>query len=178
MGTNSITKTMRQNKEVAAGKREILELNPRLEKESDVFSYAYNQMAMDILNKIQVDFDEIALLDYHDRTVDIEFADTVSVSIDERDYKVVLEHFSERPNVHRVQFAYLTRLVLLYTRKKLRESKGIINIPELVNSTNITVEVTEQGEMMMWVGSLFKQEANAAKEALIAIENIKRSMED
>lgn len=63
MGNSTITKTMRQNKEVAVGKREILELNPRLEKESDVFSYAYNQMARDINDNIEVDFDEIALLD-------------------------------------------------------------------------------------------------------------------
>lgn len=125
----SISKTMRQNIEVAVGTSEIMELNPRLGKDSDVFPYAYHEVASDIVKDPElVNWDEVVLLDFKDRDAEMTFPETRTVTADENDYKIVLEHFSKRPNVHRVQFAYLTRLVLLYTRKKLRDSKGIIEI--------------------------------------------------
>lgn len=126
-----LNKTMRQNIEVAVGAAEILELNPRLSKESEVFSYAYHQVASDIQEeKDLVDWNAVAMIDFKDRKVDMEFSETRAVSVDEVDFKIVCEHFQKQPGVNRVQFAYLTRLVLLYTRKRLRDIKGVTEIED------------------------------------------------
>lgn len=118
-----LNRTVRQNIEMAAGTAEILELNPRLIKESEVFSYSYHQVATDILSSEYFDWDKISMLDFGDRNSSIEFSETRAVSVEDEDFKIVCENFQSRPGVNRVQFAYLTRLVLLYTRKKLRDIK-------------------------------------------------------
>jgi len=152
-----INKTIRQNIEIAVGTREIMKHNPRITKESEVFSYAYHQVASDIkANSDFVIWDEIALIDFKDRRAEIEFPETRAVSADEADFDVVLKHFSDRPNVHRVQFAYLTRLVLLYTRRKLRDMKGVAEYDaEAKPEMNREIIKSESGDTMMKVGALY-----------------------
>lgn len=141
-----LNKTMRQNIEVAVGTAEILELNPRLVKESEVFNYAYHQAASDIQKKNNlVDWDAIAMIDFKDRRVNMEFSKTRTVSIDEADFRTVCEHFQKQSGVNRIQFAYLTRLVLLYTRKKLRDIKGIA---EIEKTKQIEVENIDGVELL------------------------------
>lgn len=141
-----LNKTMRQNIEVAVGAAEILELNPRLSKESEVFNYAYHQAASDIRERNNsVDWDEIAMLDFKDRKVNMEFPETRTISIEESDFRTVCEHFQKQSGVSRVQFAYLTRLVLLYTRKKLRDIKGVT---EIEGTKQIEVENIDGVELL------------------------------
>ncbi|MCR5674475.1 MAG: hypothetical protein K6G16_02075 [Lachnospiraceae bacterium] len=140
-----INKTARQNAEMAVGIKEICELNPRLTKESEVSAYAYNTLASDIEAGKEIDWDLIALLDFKDKKADIEYSDTRAITADEHDFEVVLENYKKRPGVNKVQFAYLTRLVLLYTRKKLREATGR---RERTASEKIEVEKVDAAELI------------------------------
>lgn len=164
-----INKTMRQNIEVAMGVVEIMELNPRITKESEVFPYAYHQVATDIINSREsVNWDEILLIDFQDRKSNISFSETRGITVDEEDYQVVLEHYSKRPGVKRVQFAYLTRLVLLYTRKKLRELKG----KEVYEESEIVIERINGISLIRKFLELFEDETKEAKIKILEIQKI------
>lgn len=163
-----ISKTMRQNIEVAVGIAEIMELNPRITKESEVFSYAYNLVATDIsTNRASVKWDEISLIDFKDRESNITFSETRAITVDEEDYRVVLEHFSARPGVKRVQFAYLTRLVLLYTRKKLRDMK------EAAMESKFEIMVQIDGvSLIRQVAELLEKDTAEARMKILKIKQI------
>jgi len=168
-----ISRTMRQNIEVAVGISEIMELNPRITKESEVFSYAYHQVAIDILsNSESVKWDEISLIDFKDRQATITFSETRGVSVDEEDYKIVLEHFSARPGVKRVQFAYLTRLVLLYTRKKLRDMKGVAVETELKSEVNVEKIKIDGVSLIRQIAELLEKDTEDAQMKILEIKQI------
>ena len=164
-----INKTMRQNIEVAMGVAEIMELNPRITKESEVFPYAYNQVATDIkTNSESVNWDDILLLDFQDRKSNVEFSETRSITIDEEAYQIVLESYCQRPKIRRVQFAYLTRLVLLYTRKKLRDVKGL----EIQAEPEIIVEKINGIPLIRQFLDLIENESKTAQKKLLKIKEI------
>ncbi len=176
-------RTIRMNAEIAVGINEIMELNPRITKESEVFPYAYHQVATNILsNSESVMWEEISLLDFKDRQVQatITFSETRGVSVDEEDYNVVLDHYSARPGVKRVQFAYLTRLVLLYTRKKLREMKGVVIGTESKSEVEVEKMNTPLVEklridgvaLIFKLAELLLEETEKSKEKILRIKYI------
>lgn len=148
-----------------------MELNPRITNESEVFSYAYHLVAIDILtNSESVNWDEISLIDFKDRQSNITFSETRGITVDEEDYRVVMEHFSARTGVKRVQFAYLTRLVLLYTRKKLRDMKGAA----IESKSEVVVEkIKIDGvSLIRQVAELLEKDTEEARMKILKIKQI------
>lgn len=118
-----VNKTARQNLEMVLGIIDIMERNPRIEKESEAITYAFRTAAADIrYNCDSIDWEATGLLDFKDvKNSDIEFADTRSISVEEDDLKILVDNFRDKTGVKKVQFAYLARLCILYTRQKLRK---------------------------------------------------------
>ncbi len=99
----------------------IMKLNPQILKESEVIPYAYHVFATDI-KKDNLSKDiwiEISEIDFKDKEKNIKFAETRGVSAEEKDYREVIEHYLITHQ--KAPLAYVTRLVLLYVRKKLYE---------------------------------------------------------
>lgn len=168
-----INKTMRQNLEVAVGISEIMELNPRITKESEVFSYAYHQVAIDILsNSESVNWKEIESIDFKDRQATITFSETRGITIDEEDYRVVLDHYFSQPERKRAQFAYLTRLVLLYTRKKLRDLKGIAIETGLKSEVKLEKIKVDGVSLIRQLAELFEKDTEEALRKILEIKEI------
>ncbi len=168
-----MVKTMRATAEAELCIRRILELNPRLTKESEVCSYAYHIVATDILtqnteSKPCLNWKEIAAIDFHDENEKMTFAETRSVSLDQDDYRIVLEDYAANPNVKRIPFAYLTRLVLLYTRQKLQ---GGSEMP-------VRMLHSDKGDLMMWVGSLYDYHTAESMDMIRKLEQMKKKWEE
>lgn len=159
-----MNKTIRQSKEIAILTNEVMKLYPILSKTSEVFQFCYNLMATDIVSNS--DFSSIVWQDLTAFSVpknnEIEFTETRAVSIDDEDYRIVLECYTQRPNIHRVPFAYLTKLVLIYALEKKQSS-----------AKKITVHRTEQGRLMMWVGSLFEENSQKSNSMISKINQLK-----
>jgi hypothetical protein len=153
------------------GISEIMELNPRITKESEVFSYAYHLVAKEILsNSESVKWEEISLVDFKDRQSTITFSETRGITIDEQDYRVVLDHYLGQPERKRVPFAYLTRLVLLYTRKKLRELKGIA--VETKSKSEIRVEKINGVSLLRQIAELLEKDTVEAEIKILKIREL------
>lgn len=122
---------IRQNKEIAFAIDAIIRLNPRLGKESEVFQYAFNQVANDICD---INWGEISSYVFQD-VGEINFSPTRTITISDNDFNLIVESFRDELYLKRVNYAFLTKLVLLYTRKKL-ERKNIVCKIENNNETN------------------------------------------
>ncbi|MBD5490283.1 MAG: hypothetical protein HDR13_16110 [Lachnospiraceae bacterium] len=116
-----MNKTIRQNIIIAASVEDIMKLSPQILKESEVIPYAYNVLATDIeKNNLSKDiWTEISELDFKDKDKELKFAETRGVSVENKIYDQVIEHYLDTHQ--RAPLAYVTRLVLLYARKKLHE---------------------------------------------------------
>ncbi len=121
-----MTKSIRQNKELAESVADIFQLNSSLKKESEVFAYAYQTMASDIKKGCPISWLNIELVQLEEDLIMEEntFAETRTISINDANFQTVLDHYKESLQVESIPFAYLTRLVLIYTRTKLRDAQA------------------------------------------------------
>ncbi len=139
-----MNKTIRNSFEIAASIRAVNEMLPGL-KETEVVPYAYRMMAEDIV-KGEVNasvWDDMLKISFDDNM--IEYPETRGISIDDSDFKIVIEKnpdypaaYLNREGVTRVPLAYVTRLVLYYVRLKLtKENSEKTENDIATNVTNI-----------------------------------------
>lgn len=158
-----MTRTIRQSKEIATLVQEIMKSYPIITKQSEVFQFSYNLMATDIISSTQIRWDSLTSYSLPDQ-FNKQFSETRAVTIHDEDYEKVIECYSQRPNVHRVPFPYLTKLVLTYAHLK--------------QNCNVQFEMTTQGELMMWVGSLFEEITPKNKSMIATISKLKKDYEE
>ncbi len=99
-------------------------------KESEIVNYCYHVMAQDFREKIITGkiWDEIPKYRFDDE--EIPFPETRAILIEEEDFDTVVVGKNDKSNnwaylkrdaVSRAPFAHVTKLVLMYTRKKLED---------------------------------------------------------
>lgn len=145
-----MNKTIRNSFEIAASIRAINDMIPGL-KETEVVPYAYKIMARDISNK-EVDatvWDDMLKVRFEDG--EIEFSETRGISIDDADFKIVIEKnddypaaYLNREGVTRAPLAYVTKLVLFYVRLKLAKE----NVEKTENATAVNITNIDGVELL------------------------------
>lgn len=114
-------KTIRNNADIASCVNAIGKMLPAL-KETEVIPYCYHIIAQDIVNCVISPeiWDSLPKLSF--KIENITFSETRGVTLNDEDYTTVANFYLSRPNVKRAPLAYMTKLVLLYTRNKLEEA--------------------------------------------------------
>lgn len=130
-------KTIRQSKEIVNGARDIMNMCPRITKDSEAFTYAYHETAKDILENNKISWRDVEKFDFGDKKADIgDYLETKVISYDSNDIKIVERDLKNYFGLKVVQFPYMTRLVLLYTRYKLRNEQNNVVIQDISTNDN------------------------------------------
>lgn len=159
-------KTIRQNIEIATTVAEIVKLHPKLSRESEVFAFAYNQMAKDI-SCSSINWDKTRYLTINYEFAISTFSPTRTISIDDNDFNIVLNSYQKLPYVKRVNFAYLTKLVLLYTKNKLEN----LQQKNVFISHNDTIDLNGI-EIIKGIINLLETKTQEAENKINQIKNI------
>lgn len=142
-----LNKSIRPTKADIIGIQKIIENDMRVEKSpSEALFYAYKDAAEDI-----PDWNTIKKLKFNDDDDDSEVDDqscggTMSFTVDEKDFNIVVESLKQQLGIEKVRISYMTRLCILAARKRLvpaeREEKVVkvqnIDGVELLRRVNET----------------------------------------
>lgn len=142
-----LNKSIRPTKTDIIGIQKIIENDMRVEKSpSEALFYAYKDAAEDI-----PDWNTIKKLKFNDDDDDSEVDDqscggTMSFTVDEKDFNIVVESLKQQLGIEKVRISYMTRLCILAARKRLvpaeREEKVVkvqnIDGVELLRRVNET----------------------------------------
>ena len=113
-----LNKSFRKTREDAAGLQKLVKSDTRVEKsQSEALYYAFKDAA-----EIAPDWKEIKKLkfdDSDDSDEELEFGNTMSFTVEERDFNAVVESLREQLGIDRVRISYMTRLVILAARAKI-----------------------------------------------------------
>jgi hypothetical protein len=154
--------------EIEASIQEIQAIIPTL-KSSEVIGFAYKDMGLDFKNGL-IDisiWDDLMKLKFDDKISDL--ASTRGCYIDDEDYAIVFTGTSsednnfaymKRPSVKRASLAFVTRLVLYYERRKLKDRKNLkrsdraeVKI-ECLNGVELYRQVNEKAAELILAGKL------------------------
>lgn len=167
-------RSLRQTKTTVASVAEIKKLNPLIDRESRVFPYVYHLVAEDIKqNPDAIDWKQVNQLNFSDDHIKLEdYPGTRTVSIDNKDWEAVKNHFQTQSGVKVIQFPYLTKLCLLYARKKLRNMKQ--REIKKVEPNVMPREINENDLLFILdrVTTLFKRNDDEAQQIIEQIKTI------
>lgn len=127
-----LNKSIRPTKEDAIGLQRIIEGDMRVEKSpSEALFYAYKDAAENI-----PDWNAIKKLKFEDDG-DIDeqayYGGTMSFTVDEKDFEVVVESLKSQLNIEKVRISYMTRLCILAARSRLTEVAEKESVVEVKN---------------------------------------------
>lgn len=110
-----LNKSIRRTKEDAIGIQKIIEGDTRVEKSpSEALFYAYKDAAENI-----PDWNQVKKVKFKDEDIDEAYGNTISFSVDEDDFEVVVESLKTQLGIDRVRISYMTRLCILAARMRL-----------------------------------------------------------
>lgn len=141
-----LNKSIRPTKTDIIGIQKIIENDMRVEKSpSEALFYAYKDAAEDIpdwntIKKLKFNDDDDSEVD------DQSCGGTMSFTVDENDFNIVVESLKQQLGIEKVRISYMTRLCILAARKRLvpaeREEKVVkvqnIDGVELLRRVNET----------------------------------------
>ncbi len=141
-----LNKSIRPTKADNIGIQKIIENDMRVEKSpSEALFYAYKDAAEDIpdwntIKKLKFNDDDDSEVD------DQSCGGTMSFTVDEKDFNIVVESLKQQLGIEKVRISYMTRLCILAARKRLvpaeREEKVVkvqnIDGVELLRRVNET----------------------------------------
>ena len=141
-----LNKSIRPTKTDINGIQKIIENDMRVEKSpSEALFYAYKDAAEDIpdwntIKKLKFNDDDDSEVD------DQSCGGTMSFTVDEKDFNIVVESLKQQLGIEKVRISYMTRLCILAARKRLvpaeREEKVVkvqnIDGVELLRRVNET----------------------------------------
>lgn len=141
-----LNKSIRPTKADIIGIQKIIENDMRVEKSpSEALFYAYKDAAEDIpdwntIKKLKFNDDDDSQVD------DQSCGGTMSFTVDEKDFNIVVESLKKQLGIEKVRISYMTRLCILAARKRLvpaeREEKVVkvqnIDGVELLRRVNET----------------------------------------
>ncbi len=141
-----LNKSIRPTKADIIGIQKIIENDMRVEKSpSEALFYAYKDAAEDIpdwntIKKLKFNDDDDSEVD------DQSCGGTMSFTVDEKDFNIVVESLKQQLGIEKVRISYMTRLCILAARKRLvpaeREEKVVkvqnIDGVELLRRVNET----------------------------------------
>ena len=141
-----LNKSIRPTKTDIIGIQKIIENDMRVEKSlSEALFYAYKDAAEDIpdwntIKKLKFNDDDDSEVD------DQSCGGTMSFTVDEKDFNIVVESLKQQLGIEKVRISYMTRLCILAARKRLvpaeREEKVVkvqnIDGVELLRRVNET----------------------------------------
>ena len=141
-----LNKSIRPTKTDIIGIQKIIENDMRVEKSpSEALFYAYKDAAEDIpdwntIKKLKLNDDDESEVD------DQSCGGTMSFTVDEKDFNIVVESLKQQLGIEKVRISYMTRLCILAARKRLvpaeREEKVVkvqnIDGVELLRRVNET----------------------------------------
>lgn len=141
-----LNKSIRPTKADIIGIKKIIENDMRVEKSpSEALLYAYKDAAEDIpdwntIKKLKFNDDDDSEVD------DQSCGGTMSFTVDEKDFNIVVESLKKQLGIEKVRISYMTRLCILAARKRLvpaeREEKVVkvqnIDGVELLRRVNET----------------------------------------
>lgn len=140
-----LNKSIRPTKADIIGIQKIIENDMRVEKSpSEALFYAYKDAAEDI-----PDWNTIKKLKFNDDDSEVDdqsCGGTMSFTVDEKDFNIVVESLKQQLGIEKVRISYMTRLCILAARKRLvpaeREEKVVkvqnIDGVELLRRVNET----------------------------------------
>lgn len=140
-----LNKSIRPTKADIIGIQKIIENDMRVEKSpSEALFFAYKDAAEDI-----PDWNTIKKLKFNDDDSEVDdqsCGGTMSFTVDERDFNIVVESLKQQLGIEKVRISYMTRLCILAARKRLvpaeREEKVVkvqnIDGVELLRRVNET----------------------------------------
>lgn len=141
-----LNKSIRPTKADIIGIQKIIENDMRVEKTpSEALFFAYKDAAEDIpdwntIKKLKFNDDDDSEVD------DQSCGGTMSFTVDEKDFNIVVESLKQQLGIEKVRISYMTRLCILAARKRLvpaeREEKVVkvqnIDGVELLRRVNET----------------------------------------
>lgn len=141
-----LNKSIRPTKADIIGIQKIIENDMRVEKSpSEALFFAYKDAAEDIpdwntIKKLKFNDDDDSEVD------DQSCGGTMSFTVDEKDFNIVVESLKQQLGIEKVRISYMTRLCILAARKRLvpaeREEKVVkvqnIDGVELLRRVNET----------------------------------------
>ena len=141
-----LNKSIRPTKTDIIGIQKIIENDMRVEKSpSEALFYSYKDAAEDIpdwntIKKLKFNDDDDSEVD------DQSCGGTMSFTVDEKDFNIVVESLKQQLGIEKVRISYMTRLCILAARKRLvpaeREEKVVkvqnIDGVELLRRVNET----------------------------------------
>lgn len=140
-----LNKSIRPTKADIIGIKKIIENDMRVEKSpSEALFFAYKDAAEDI-----PDWNTIKKLKFNDDDSEVDdqsCGGTMSFTVDEKDFNIVVESLKKQLGIEKVRISYMTRLCILAARKRLvpaeREEKVVkvqnIDGVELLRRVNET----------------------------------------
>ncbi|MZK37841.1 hypothetical protein GT568_03095 [Coprococcus sp. BIOML-A1] len=140
-----LNKSIRPTKADIIGIQKIIENDMRVEKSpSEALFFAYKDAAEDI-----PDWNTIKKLKFNDDDSEVDdqsCGGTMSFTVDEKDFNIVVESLKQQLGIEKVRISYMTRLCILAARKRLvpaeREEKVVkvqnIDGVELLRRVNET----------------------------------------
>ena len=140
-----LNKSIRPTKADIIGIQKIIENDMRVEKSpSEALFFAYKDAAEDI-----PDWNTIKKLKFNDDDSEVDDQSrggTMSFTVDEKDFNIVVESLKQQLGIEKVRISYMTRLCILAARKRLvpaeREEKVVkvqnIDGVELLRRVNET----------------------------------------
>lgn len=119
-----LNKSIRPTKTDIIGIQKIIENDMRVEKSpSEALFYAYKDAAEDI-----PDWNTIKKLKFNDdddsEGDDQSCGGTMSFTVDEKDFNIVVESLKQQLGIEKVRISYMTRLCILAARKDLFLQRG------------------------------------------------------
>ena len=123
-----LNKSIRPTKADIIGIQKIIENDMRVEKSpSEALFFAYKDAAEDI-----PDWNTIKKLKFNDDDSEVDdqsCGGTMSFTVDEKDFNIVVESLKQQLGIEKVRISYMTRLCILAARKRLvpaeREEKVV-----------------------------------------------------
>ncbi|MBR5943544.1 MAG: hypothetical protein IKZ94_01185 [Lachnospiraceae bacterium] len=111
-----LNKSIRPTKEDAIGIQKIIDGDIRVEKSpSEALFYAYKDAAENT-----PDWNQVKKIKFKDEDIDDQaYGNTMSFSVDEKDFEIVVESLKNQLGIDRVRISYMTRLCILAARMRL-----------------------------------------------------------
>lgn len=152
-----LNKSIRPTKEDVIGIQKIIEGDMRVEKSpSEALFYAYKDAAENI-----PDWNAIKKLRFNDDTDPVaeqKYGGTMSFTVDENDFEIVVESLKQQLNIEKVRISYMTRLCILAARTRLVPAEKEAKVVEVQNIAGVELlrKVNEKAAKLIQSGNTEK----------------------
>ena len=152
-----LNKSIRPTKADIIGIQKIIENDMRVEKSpSEALFFAYKDAAEDI-----PDWNTIKKLKFNDDDSEVDdqsCGGTMSFTVDEKDFNIVVESLKQQLGIEKVRISYMTRLCILAARKRLvpaeREEK-VVKVQN-IDGVGLLRRVNETAARLIQSGNIEK----------------------